>query len=318
MKLQQLEYVLEIVRQGFHISAAARALHTSQPGVSRQLQLLEAELGFPLFARTRNHIEGLTEAGTVVVDTAKRILADVDSIGSLKHDLLASDRGTLTIATTHTQAKYVLPPVIGPFIAEYPDVQIVLKQGDPVGICQMVDEGLADLALGTESLTTFPSLVRLQCFTLDRVVVAPVGHPLLDCGTLTLEEVARYPIITYDNRFSGHWKVRAAFESAGLEPKVVLSAIDADICKTYVAMGLGIGILTAVTFDAERDRGLRVMPADHLFDSSAVYINLRASTYLRAYLLDFIGRLAPSLTPDVIRDSFQGRHGILRRDALSP
>lgn len=307
MKLQQLEYVLEIVRQGFHISAAAQALHTSQPGVSRQLQLLEAEVGFPIFARTRNHIEGLTEAGTVVVDTAKRILADVDGIASLKHALLASDRGTLTIATTHTQAKYVLPTVIAPFIADYPEVQIVLKQGDPAGICQMVDDGLADLALGTESLADFPSLVRLPCFTLDRVVVTPDDHPLLDCDPLTLDDVARYPIITYDNRFSGHWKVLAAFERAGLEPKVVLSAIDADICKTYVAMGLGIGILTAVTYDEERDRGLRILRADHLFDSSVVYINLRESTYLRAYLLDFIGRLAPSLTPDVVCERMRVR-----------
>jgi LysR family cys regulon transcriptional activator len=313
VKLQQLEYVLEIVKHGFHISAAAAALHTSQPGVSRQLQLLEAEIGFPVFARTRNRIEGLTEAGTVVVDIAKRIMADVDSIGSLKDALLASDRGTLTIATTHTQAKYVLPNVIGPFIAAYPEVQIVLKQGDPSGICQMVDDGSADLAIGTEPLSDFPGLIRMPCLTLDRVVVTPSEHPLLDCRPLTLADIARYPIITYDNRYSGNWKVRRAFEAAGLDPKVVLSAIDADICKTYVSMGLGIGILTAVTYDQERDRGLCALPADHLFESSVTYINLRANTYLRGYLLDFIHRISPRLTPDAVRERMRLGPGPGRR-----
>jgi LysR family cys regulon transcriptional activator len=302
VKLQQLEYVLEIVKQGFHISAAAAALDTSQPVISRQLQLLEAEIGLPIFARTRNHIEGLTEAGVVVVDIAKRIMSDVDNLATLKNALLSSDHGTLTIATTHTQAKYVLPKVIGPFVAAYPDVQVILKQGNPTGICEMVDEGVADLALGTEPLEVFSSLVRLPCFALDRVVVAPANHPLLDCDELTLVDIVKYPIITYDDRYSGNWKVLGAFESAGLEPMVVLSAIDADICKTYVAMGLGIGILTAVTYDEERDRGLRALRAEHLFDSSVTYVNLRAGIYLRAYLLDFIQRIAPQLTPDVVRE----------------
>ena len=301
MKLQQLHYVLAIADHGNHLSAAATALHTSQPGVSRQLQLLETELGFEIFARTRNRIDGLTEPGRLVVEIAKRIMSDVDALGSLKADLAASDRGTLTIATTHTQANYVLPRVIAAFVADYPEVQIILKQGDPEGICALVDAGEADMAIGTESLHTFPDLVNLPCFTMPRVVVAPDGHPILDGAALTLERIAEFPIITYDSRFSGHWKVRSAFERAGLEPKVVLSAIDAGVCKTYVKMGLGLAILTKITFDEDQDTGLHALDADHLFESSTTYIKMRPNTYLRPYLLDFVHRIAPRLTPDTVR-----------------
>lgn len=301
MKLQQLNYVLEIVNHGNHISAAANALHTSQPGVSRQLQQLESELGFDIFVRTRNRIDGLTEPGKLVVDIAKRIVGDIDALASLKADLAATNRGTLTIATTHTQANYVLPKVIGPFVAAFPEVQVILKQGDPEGICELVDAGEADMAIGTEALHLFPGLVNLPCFRMPRVVVAPVGHPILDGAELTLPRIAEYPIITYDSRFSGHWKVRTAFERAGLELRVVLSAIDAGVCKTYVKMGLGLAILTSITFDAEQDTGLRALDAAHVFESSTTYIKMRPNTYLRPYLLEFIRRFAPQLTPDVVR-----------------
>jgi LysR family transcriptional regulator, cys regulon transcriptional activator len=303
VKIQQLECVLEIVENGNSISAAAAALHTSQPGVSRQLQLLEAELGIEIFHRTRNRIVGLTEPGEIVVETARRIVGDVEALASLREDLSASDRGTLTIATTHTQARYVLPNVIGPYVTDYPDVQISLKQGDPEGICRLVDEGEADLAIGTEVTQSFPRLVNLPCFTLDRVVVAPEGHPVLDAGELTLELLASHPIITYDSRFSGYWKVRSAFQRAGLDPQVVLSAIDADVCKTYVRMGLGIAILTAIAFDPKRDDGLVAVAADHLFESSTTYVKLRPGIYLRPYVLEFIRRLAPRLTPDAVRSA---------------
>ncbi len=302
MKLQQLEYVLEIVRQGFHISGAASSLYTSQPSVSRQLQQFEEELGFAIFERSRNHIEGLTPAGEIVVEIAKRIMSDVGALASLKDDLLASNRGTLTIATTHTVANYVLPAVIRSFIKAYPEVQVVLIQSDPEGICTLVDEGTADLAIGTDALSAHPRLVELPCFTLDRVVVVPAGHPLLEKDPITLEDVAEYPIITYDRHFSGYWKVRAAFESAGLEPKVALSAIDAGVCKTYVSAGLGIAVLTSVTFDAERDTGLRAIPASHIFQSSTTSIKLRANTFLRPYLLDFVRQVSPRLTPELVRE----------------
>lgn len=301
MKIQQLECVLGIAENGNSISAAASALHISQPGVSRQLQLLENELGFAIFRRTRNRIVGLTEPGALVVEKARRIVGDVESLASLQTDLAAADRGTLTIATTHTQARYVLPAVIGPFVAAYPDVQIGLKQGDPEGVCELVDSGEADLAIGTEVQQSFPRLVHLPCFSLDRVVVAPEGHPILAAGELTLESIAAHPILTYDSRYSGHWKVRSAFERAGLHPRVVLSAIDADVCKTYVSMGLGIAILTGIAFDAARDHGLAAVAADHLFESSTTYVTLRSSMYLRPYLLDFLSRISPRLTAESVR-----------------
>lgn len=301
MKLQQLTYVLEIVSHGNHLSAAAEALHTSQPGVSRQIQLLERELGFGVFLRTRNRIVGVTEPGQLVVDIARRIASDVEALTSLKDDLASSNSGSLTIATTHTQAKYVLSRVIAEFVADFPGVQIMLKQGDPEGICDLVSTGEADLAIGTETTQLYRGLVILPCFELTRSVVVPVGHPLVDDDVLTLERVAEYPIITYDPRFSGRRKVLTAFEAAGLSPKIVLSAIDADVCKTYVRMGLGVAILTSITVDPEQDVGLQALPAKHLFESSTTFIKLRPNTYLRPYTLEFIRRVAAHLTAPVVR-----------------
>ncbi|MBO0876603.1 MAG: HTH-type transcriptional regulator CysB, partial [Pseudonocardia sp.] len=277
-------------------------------------QLLEAELGVEIFRRTRNRIVGLTEPGRLVVERVRRILGDVQSLASLREDLAASDRGTLTIATTHTQARYVLPGVIGRYVHDYPNVQISLKQGDPEGICRLVDTGEADLAIGTEIQGSFPRLVDLPCFALDRVVVAPQGHPILEAERLTLDLIASYPVITYDSRFSGYWKVRSAFERAGLSPRVVLSAIDADVCKTYVRMDLGIAILTAIAFDAEQDAGLAAVAADHLFESSTTSVKLRSNIYLRPYLLDFLNRLSPRLTPGAVQQAL-ARAG---RDAGRP
>ncbi|AJR23241.1 MULTISPECIES: LysR substrate-binding domain-containing protein [Sphingobium] len=301
MKLQQLRYVVEIVRHNNHLSAAADALNTSQPGVSRQIQLLEQELGFEIFMRTRNRIIDLTEPGRVVFSIAQRIATDVAALKSLKEDMHSGNRGVFTIATTHTQARYVLPKVVEKFVARYPDVKLVLKQGDPEEICALVEAGDADLSIGTETTRDFPNLVKLDCFDLHRCIVAPVGHPILAVPELTLEEIARYPIITYDTRYSGRWKVMKAFSDAGLEPKIVMSGIDADVCKTYVGMGLGIGILASMTYDPERDVGIRARDASHLLPSSTIKIVLRRNTYLRSFLLDFVHSVAPNLTPLRVR-----------------
>lgn len=308
MKIQQLECVLKIFENGNNVSAAANALHTSQPAVSRQLQMLEAELGFEIFRRTRNRIAGTTEPGELVIEKARRILTDVESLGSLREDLAATDHGTLTIATTHTQARYVLPRVLGPYLADYPDVRIKLTQGDPEGICRLVETGEADLAIGTEILPRFGHLTHLPCFTLDRVVVAPEGHPILAEKVLTLEAIAAYPILIYDSRFSGYWKVRSAFEQSDLHPQVALSAIDADVCKTYVHMGLGIAILTAIAFDPTRDQGLAALSASHLFEPSKTYAKLRPNKYLRPYLLDLLNRLSPELTPRKVKTAVTNTH----------
>jgi LysR family transcriptional regulator, cys regulon transcriptional activator len=305
MKLQQLRYVLEIVRHGNHLSAAAKALHTSQPGVSRQVQLLEAELGFGVFVRTRNRIIGLSEPGLEVLAIAKRLAADMSALRALKDDINGGNRGTLTIATTHTQARYVLPNVIKTFISAYPEVRLVLKQGDPEEICGLVDSGDADLAIGTETTRRYPDLVRLECYKLERSVVAKVGHPVLDVEPLTLEAIAAYPIITYGPRYSGYRKVMKAFKDAGIEPKIILSVIDADVSKTYVEMGLGIAILTTITVEPTRDVGIRARDAHHLFESSTVAITLPSNTYVRPFILDFIRATAAHLTPAVVREALR-------------
>ena len=297
MKLQQLRYVSEIVRQGNHLSAAADSLNTSQPGVSRQIQLLESELGFEIFTRTRNRIIGLTEHGAQVLVIADRVTAEIEALRSLGEDAKARDRGVLTIGTTHTQARYVLPRVAKDFIGRYPRVQLVLKQGDPEQICQMVEDGEADFALGPETVKTYPRLVKLPCLELTRSVVATKGHPIFALPEITLHDIARYPIISYDPRYTGRWKVMGEFRKAGIEPKVILSAIDADVCKTYAAMGLGLAILTSVAYVPEHDVELAARDCGHLFASSISTVTIRPSTYVRHFVLDFIASLAPHLTP---------------------
>ncbi len=317
MKLQQLRYVHEIVKQNNHLSAAAESLHTSQPGVSRQIQLLEAELGFPIFLRSRNRIMELTEAGKIVHEAAKRIVTDMASLKSLKESLKSQNHGTLTIGTTHTQARYVLPRVIETFIKTHPDVELVLKQGNPEDICALVDSGEADLAIGTDTIASFPNLVKLPCFTLPRSVVAKKGHPILKLPKLTLQAIASYPIITYDTHYSGRWRVMKAFQEARLDPKIVLSAIDADVSKTYIELGLGIGVLTTITIDEKRDAGLGARDAQDLFESSTIYVALRANTYLRSFLLDFIKAVAPTLTPSVVQKALHNTNQNLETSAKS-
>jgi LysR family cys regulon transcriptional activator len=305
MKLQQLRYVLEITRHGNHLSAAAEALNTSQPGVSRQIQLLEAELGFEIFVRTRNRIIGLTPPGQHVVDIARRVIDDVGALRSLKDEMTVGNKGTLSIGTTHTQARYVLPRVIALFVKMYPDVELILKEGDPEEICQMVDEGDADLAIGTETSGTLPHLVRLPCFEITRSVVAKVDHPILRLKKLTLKDIAAYPIIIYGARHSGRQKVMDAFRKAGIKPKISLSAVDADICKTYVELGLGIAILADITVDPVRDSGIRARSAGKLFESSMVYMTLRPASYVRPYVVDFLRIVAPTLTASGIREALR-------------
>jgi LysR family cys regulon transcriptional activator len=305
LKLQQLRYVVEIVRRGNHLSAAAEALNTSQPGVSRQIQLLELELGFEIFVRTRNRIIGLTEPGEIVFDIAQRVVTDVAALKRLKSDMTSGNNGVFTIGTTHFQARYTLPRVVEQFVKRFPDVRLELRQGDPEEIRQMVEAGDVDFALGTETVRDFPNLVKLDCFEVKRMVVAPKGHPILTVPELTLAEVAKYPIITYDARYSGRWKVMKAFEDAGLEPHIIMSGIDADVCKSYVALGLGIGILATMAYDPEHDHGVAIRELGPLMPPSTVQIALRPNTYLRPFQLEFIRAIAPQLTPVSVRQAVQ-------------
>ncbi len=307
MKLSQLRCILEVHRHGNHISAAAEALHTSQPGVSKQIQLLEAEIGFPIFQRKRNRVTGLTEPGREVIEIAQRIMSDVENLRTLRDDYLDREQGVLTIATTHTYARYVLPRVIEHFIKRYPDVHLGLQQGNPTQICEAVEAEQADIAIGTEAMRPFANLVMLPCFPIARSVIAKKGHPVLRAKKLTLQEIARYPIIAHDRARSGRWRIMEAFRKEGIEPNVRFGAVDADVCKTYVEMGLGIAILATVAVDPEHDIKLRARDASHLFESSPTLVTMRRNTYLRGYVSHFIGLLAPELTPDVLRSELKRR-----------
>jgi LysR family cys regulon transcriptional activator len=300
MNLQQLRYLQEIARQNLKISDAADALYTSQPGVSKQIKLLEEELGIEIFVRNGKRISAITEPGKAILEIAQRILHDTDNLRQVSEEFRAHDSGTLTIATTHTQARYALPPVVKRFIQRYPKVKLELHQGNPTQIAEQVLDGTADIAIATESLALYDELVTLPCYEWNHCIITPPKHPLLGEKKLTLEKVAQYPIITYDFAFTGRNKINAAFQAKGLAPNVVLSAIDADVIKTYVELGLGIGIVARMAYVPERDKQLRMLEADHLFQPSTTRIAIRQNEYLRGYSYDFIELFAPHLTRDIV------------------
>jgi len=306
MNLQQLRYLNEIVRQGLKISDAADALYTSQPGVSKQVKLLEEELGIEIFVRSGKRITALTEPGKAILEIAARILHDADNLRQVSEEFRTQDSGTLTIATTHTQARYALPPVVKQFIRRYPKVRLNLHQGSPIQIAEQVLSGEADVAIATESLSLYDELITLPCYEWNHCVITPPKHPLLAEKKLTLEKLAQYPIITYDFAFSGRGKINAAFHEKGLAPSIVLTAIDADVIKTYVELGLGIGIVAHMAFIPERDRHIRMIEAAHLFQPSTTRIAIRKNEYLRGYAYEFIELFAPHLTHEVVANAMHG------------
>ena len=303
MNLQQLRYLNEIVRRNLNISAAANALYTSQPGISKQIKLLEHELGIEIFVRNGKRITAITEPGKAVLEIAQRMLHDADNLTQVSEEFHSQDSGTLTIATTHTQARYALPPVVKQFIKRYPKVKLNLHQGSPTQIAQQVLSGEADIAIATESLALYDELITLPCYEWHHCVIVPPKHALLTEKKLTLEKIAQYPIITYDFAFSGRGKINAAFEARQLVPNIVLTAIDADVIKTYVELGLGIGILAQMAFIPERDKHLRMIDAGNLFPPSTTRIAIRRNEYLRGYAFHFIELFAPQLTREVVADA---------------
>lgn len=306
MKLQQLRYVCEVARQGLNLSEAALSLHTSQPGISSQIRLLESELGIEIFVRNGKRVVDVTEPGRMIITIAERMLHDAKNLKQVGKEFANVNVGSLTVATTHTQARYALPPIIQRFAARYPKVQLSLRQGSPNEICEMVSSGKADFAIATEALDDFEDLIMLPCFQWNRCVIAPLGHPLLEEKMLTLESIAKYPIVTYDFSFTRLSQVNTAFKQRGLEPKVVMTAIDADVIKTYVALGLGIGIVAAMAFDLEKDTDLRALDASHLFESSTTRIGIQRNAYLRGYAFDFIELFAPHLTRKAVERAMTG------------
>ena len=300
MNLQQLRYLNEVARRDLKISDAASALYTSQPNISKQIRLLEEELGIDIFVRSGKRIVAVTEAGQAMLGIAQRILRDTENLKQVGQEFQSQDSGHLTIATTHTQARYILPPVVKQFIKRYPKVKLGLHQGNPTQIAEQVLGGEADIAIATESLAEYDGLVTMPCFDWHHCVVVPPKHPLLEEKRLTLAKIAQYPIVTYDLAFSGRAKIDEAFEKAGIEPNIALTAIDADVIKTYVELGLGIGILAEIAFVPERDRHLRMIPARHLFRPNTTRIAVRKNEYLRGYTYDFIELFAPHLTREVV------------------
>lgn len=300
MNLQQIRYALEVAKSNLNVSQAADALFTSQPGVSKQIRLLEEELGVEIFRRRGKRLLGVTEPGRQVLAIAERLLAEVDNLRRVGDEFSRETEGSLTIATTHTQARYVLPRVIEAFIRRYPKVVLSLRQGSPSQVCDYVVHGEADVAIATEAIEQSDELVMLPCYSWNRCVVAPLGHPVLEASPLTLEEIVRHPLITYDFAFTGRSQINKAFAARGLKPNVVLTAIDADIIKTYVSLGLGIGIVAAMAYVAEEDSGLGCLDASHLFESATTRIGLRRNGYLRGFVYTFIELFAPHLSRRMI------------------
>ena len=309
MKLQQLRYACEVARRGLNVSAAAEALHTSQPGISKQIKSLEDELGIEIFVRHGKRIASLTEPGKAVLAIAERILAEAANMKRAGEDFANEKLGTLTVAATHTQARYALPKAVAAFKKRYPNVRLVLHQGNPTQICEMVMAGEADLAIATESIAEYPDLVSLPCYQWNRCVVVPPEHPLLKVKPLTLEAIAKYPVVTYDFAFAGRSQINKAFEKRGLAPNVVLTALDSDVIKTYVELGLGVGILATMGFDAKRDKGLHALDASHLFESSTTRLGVRRGAWLRGYAYEFIELFAPRLPRALVEKTVMDREG---------
>jgi LysR family transcriptional regulator, cys regulon transcriptional activator len=293
--LQQLRYFCEVVRQGFNISKAAEVLHVSQPGLSRQLQLFEQELSVDLFVRNRKRLIRMTPAGAEIHYNAERTLESARNVREAAREHAGENTGSLTIATTHTQARYALPHVIRRFTQRYPAVQLSLRQGTPTEVSHLVASGAADLSIATEPVSAMADVLLLPCFQLNRVVLTPARHPLLKVRRLTLERLAEYPLITYDYAFIGHSKTLRAFAERGIEPHIMLNAIDADVIKTYVEFGLGIAILPDMAYDRRRDKTLRAIDARHLIEPNTIHIGIRRNHYLRGYMYAFIELFAPHL-----------------------
>jgi LysR family transcriptional regulator, cys regulon transcriptional activator len=307
VKLQQLRYICEVARQNLNLSQAAEALHTSQPGISKQIKSLEDELGVEIFVRRGKRVVAVTEPGKLILDLAQRVLADIDSLRQVSEEFTREDTGRLAIATTHTQARYALPPVIKRFRERYPNVKLSLHQGNPTQISELTTSGEADFAIATEAIELYEDLVMLPCYEWNRAVLTPPGHALLKSRRLTLEAVAKYPIITYDFAFTGRSRINEAFSKKGLAPNVVLTAIDADVIKTYVELGLGVGIVAMMAYDPKRDLNVRAIDASHLFEASTTRIGIRRNSYLRGYMYDFIEMFAPHLTRKVVDAAMHGR-----------
>ena len=308
MKLQQLRFICEVAKHNLNLTKAANELFTSQPGISKQIKALEEELGVDIFIRRGKRFVGITEPGKEIINKSQAALSDLNNLKSIGSEYSNKTLGILTIATTHTQARYALPPVIKQFREKYPEVRLSVYQGSPAHIVEMACSGEADLAIATEATSLTSELAMLPCYQWNRCVLTPPKHPLLKSKALSLEEICEYPIITYDFTFTGRPVIKQTFEAHGLKPDVVLTAIDADIIKTYVELGFGIGIVSMMAYDPARDTKIRAMDASHLFESSTTGIGIRKNSYMRGFVYEFISMFAPHLNRKSI-DSIVNKQG---------
>jgi LysR family cys regulon transcriptional activator len=306
MNLQQLRYVRETIRHGLSLTAAARALHTSQPGVSRQIRELEDELGVEIFVRRGKRVIDLTEPGRALAQIIERAVQETENLRLAAAEFHDQDAGALTIAATHTQARYALPAVIAEFRRRFPRVRLSLLQGNPPQIGEMTLSGIADVGIATEALDHFPRLLALPGYSWQHAVIVPREHPLTREPRLTLELLARYPLVTYDPAFAGRSQIDDAFAARDLKPDVVLAAIDSDVIKTYVELGLGVGIMAAMAFDPARDSALAMLDAAHLFRTNTTRVAVLRGRRLRAFTYAFIELFAPQLSRRVVEGASAG------------
>ncbi len=311
MNFQQLRSVREAQRRSFNLTEVAAALHTSQPGVSRQIRELEDELGIEIFMRAGKRLTGLTDPGRNVLPIVERLLQEADNLRRAGDDFARAGRGVLRIAATHSQARYALPPVVRDFRVNHPEVELTLQQGSPQQVARLLLDGEADIGIATEALAQYEDLVALPCYRWTHTVVTPLNHPLAESQrrgeTLTLERLAEYPIVTYETGYTGRSHIDQAFKAAGLAPHVVLAAMDADVIKTYVELGLGVGIVAAIAYDEERDRHLSAIDARHLFADNMTRLAVRRDAYLRDYAYAFVETFAPPWTREAVLEAREGQ-----------
>jgi len=306
MNLQQLRYVQATVRFNLNLTEAANALYTSQPGVSKQIRDFEEELGVEIFERKGKRFTNVTEPGREVVNIIDRIMVELENLRKVADHFSMKDQGHFILATTHTQARYALPPAIKQFKESFPKVHLSLHQASPAHIAKMLVDGEVDVGIATEALENHPDLVSFPCYEWSHVILFPKDHPLAQLDTISLEDLTRYPLITYEPGFTGGGHIEDAFKKNNLSADIVLTAMDADVIKTYVELGMGVGIVASMAFNAERDRNLESRDARHLFGPNVTRLAIRKSAYLRDFMLHFIHSFAPHLTAAAVKKALQG------------
>lgn len=305
MKLQQLLYVLEVVKHDLNVTAAADHLYTSQPGMSKQIRLLEDELGADIFERRGKQLLRVTPAGRLIVEKAETVLREVTAIKGIADEYRNQARGTLRVATTHTQVRYALPSAFAALRGAYPELDLQIRQGSTAQIGAMASSGEVDFAIAPEAMDHFPELVMMPCYSWNRCAVVPRAHELADCQRLALEDLEAHPVITYDAGFLERLPLVDVVDHDDQDNiHVVMSAVDTDVIKRYVRLGFGVGIIASMAFEPEQDADLVAIDAAHLFQPSTVYIGCRRATFLRQYMIDFVGLFAPHLTPELVEEAF--------------